>query len=89
MRDHVRFLTQRRLPAGLVIEWLKSRRTHEHDYPVLLCGAPCPRCGALSENRTAIRPVQLPGGLGRAVHRLPRDTRVTDRAKRSPVVRPS
>jgi hypothetical protein len=67
MQRHVRALERQQLAPTLVVEWLRLLKIppHENDYPVLPRGAPCPRCGSISADRTAtgtIATISFPGG---------------------------
>jgi hypothetical protein len=67
MDRHVQALGRRELSPGLVVEWLRLLKIppREADYPVLPRGAPCPRCGSVSKDRTAAGtfvPFSFPGG---------------------------
>lgn len=67
MERHVRALERGQLSPGLVVEWLRLLKIppHEADYPVLPRGAPCPRCGSRSPDRTATgtcATISFPGG---------------------------
>ncbi len=67
MLAHVRALARRELEPTLAAEWLRYLRVPppQDDYPVLPRGAPCPRCGSRSADRTAtgtMLVVSFPGG---------------------------
>ncbi len=67
MREHVRALGRRDWSEGFVREWMRYLRVppYDGDYPVLHRGAPCPRCGSVSADRTATGTLicaNFPGG---------------------------
>jgi hypothetical protein len=68
MRDHLRALARREWTEDLVLAWLRYLKVppHQDDYPIHPRGAPCPRCGSKSANRTAtgtMLVVSFPGRL--------------------------
>ena len=67
MREHVRALGRRLWTEHFIREWMRYLRVppHDNDYLTLPRGAPCPRCGSMSPDRTATGTlicVNFPGG---------------------------